>query len=73
MTILTMNEAARALGIAASTLRTLTDRGHIACERNARNHRVYRVEVITAEKLRRQAKSARIQARADARQKARLA
>jgi DNA-binding transcriptional MerR regulator len=50
---LSLSEAARALGIAPNTLRTLSDMGRINCDRSYLGHRVYDPVVIAAEKQRR--------------------
>jgi len=54
--VLSVSQAARELGIAPGTLRTLTDLGRIQCERAHNNDRVFDPKVIAAEKLRRQKK-----------------
>jgi len=62
--LLRLNEAARELGVAASTLRTLGDTGRIKTQRDASGYRVFDAEVIAAERLRRLTKRALRQARA---------
>jgi DNA-binding transcriptional MerR regulator len=52
-----ISEAARRLGVSAQTLRVRSDKGLLACERDAYGYRVFRVEVIAAEKRRRDAKA----------------
>jgi DNA-binding transcriptional MerR regulator len=54
--VLSVSQAARELGIAPGTLRTLTDLGRIQCERAHNNDRVFDPKVIPAEKRRRKEK-----------------